>query len=236
MAWDLLIRLGRPAAGERRGGWKVPVNPDVREEAVMKLRVAVIGTVVMGLALTPAAIAQQCPPEVAEAQSKITSVEAAMKTSALPKEVQAPRTAAGARAQDLQAPRGQEQQAPRGQEQQAPRGQDLQAPRGQEQQAPRGQDLQAPRGQEQQAPRGQDLQAPRGQEQQAPRGQDLQAPRGQDVQAPRTPAGERGPDAKSLEPQLAQARRLVAEAEQECKKGNMGGSREKAQAALDLLK
>jgi hypothetical protein len=220
MAWDLLIRLGRPAAGERRGGWKVPVNPDVREEAVMKLRVAVIGTVVMGLALTPAAIAQQCPPEVAEAQSKITSVEAAMKTSALPKEVQAPRTAAGARAQDLQAPRGQEQQAPRGQEQQAPRGQDLQAPRGQEQQAPRGQDLQAPRGQEQQAPRG----------------QDLQAPRGQDVQAPRTPAGERGPDAKSLEPQLAQARRLVAEAEQECKKGNMGGSREKAQAALDLLK
>ena len=169
-----------------------------------KSRVAVIGAVVMGLALPGAVFAQQCPPEVAEAKKKIASTQAAMKKAAPAKEVQAPRTAAGARGQDLQAPRGQEQQAPRGQEQQAPRGQEQQAPRGQEQQAPRGQEQQAPRGQEQ--------------------------------QAPRTAAGARGPDAKITQSKLDQARKLVTQAEQDCKTGNMAGAKEKAQAALDLVK
>ena len=84
----------------------------------------------------------------------------AQETDGQGQDVQASRTAAGARGQDAQAPRGQDVQAPRGQNFQAPRGQDVQAPRGQNFQAPRGQDLQAPRGQDVQAPRGQDVQAP----------------------------------------------------------------------------
>ena len=77
--------------------------------------VVVAASVVAMLAVSPAAFAQQCPAEISEAKAKIASLKKAQK------EVKAPRTAAGARAQDIQAPRGQEQQAPRGQEQQAPR-------------------------------------------------------------------------------------------------------------------
>jgi hypothetical protein len=171
--------------------------------------------------------AQQCPPELAQAKAKIASTQAAMKKStAQGKEIQAPRTAAGYKGQEQQAPRGQEQQAPRGQEQQAPRGQGQQAPGGQEQQAPRGQEQQAPRGQEQQAPRGQ--------EQQAPRGQEQQAPRGQEQQAPRKAAGARSQTA--MQSNLARARKLTAESEQACKAGDMSLSAQKAKAALEALK
>ena len=68
--------------------------------------------------------------------------------------------------------------------------------------------------------RQQDIEVPRGQDVQAPRGQDVQAPRGQDVQAPR----------------LANARKLVREAEAACKKGDMALSASKAKEAMELLK
>jgi hypothetical protein len=87
----------------------------------------------------------------------------------------------------------------------------------------RQQDIEVPRGQEVQAPKQQDVQAPRGQEIQAPKGQqEIQAPRAkqQDVQAPR----------------LANARKLVREAEAACKKGDMALSASKAKEAMELLK
>jgi len=62
-------------------------------------------------------------------------------------ETQAPRSLAGARTPDIQAPRSQDVQAPRSQDVQAPRSQDVQAPRSQDVQAPRSQDVQAPRSQ-----------------------------------------------------------------------------------------
>jgi len=95
------------------------------------------------------------------------------------------------------------------------RQQDIEVPRGQEVQAPKQQDVQAPRGQEVQAPKGQqEIQAPRAKQ------QDVQAPRGQDIQAPR----------------LANARKLVREAEAACKKGDMALSASKAKEAMELLK
>jgi len=87
--------------------------------------------------------------------------------------------------------------------------QDIQAPRGQ-------QDIQAPRGQ-------QDIQAPRGQ-------QDIQAPRGQqDIQAPRNAA-------KGRANALANARRLVNEAEVACKDADAQRALANAHAAMELLK
>ena len=120
---------------------------------------------------------------------------------------------ATARAQDTQAPR--QLAGERQQDIQAPRGQDVQAPRAQEVQAPKSQqEIQAPRAKQQ------DVQAPKQQDVQAPRGQDMQAPRGQDIQAPR----------------LANARKLVREAEAACKKGDMALSASKAKEAMELLK
>jgi len=101
--------------------------------------------------------------------------------------------------------------------------------RGQETQAPREQAIQAPRGQDTQAPRGQDTQAPRGQDTQAPRGQDTQAPRGQDTQAPRNMA-------KGRAAALANARRLVNEAELACKDADSARATSNARAAIELLK
>ena len=117
-----------------------------------------IGVAVIGLVFPPVISAQQCPPELAEARSKIATMQTAAKKTQAAKD--APRTLAGAK-DTTAAPRAQDIQAPRGQSVQAPRGQDIQAPRGQDIQAPRGQDpVQAPRGQA--SPRGQDVQAPRG--------------------------------------------------------------------------
>jgi len=87
-----------------------------------------------------------------------------------------------------------------------------------ETQAPR--QLAGVRQQDIEVPRGQDVQAPKQQDVQAPRGQDVQAPRGQDIQAPR----------------LANARKLVREAEAACKKGDMALSASKAKEAMELLK
>src|SRR5712692_3548650 len=174
-----------------------------------KLLATVLGvTTVVALSASAGMGQTSCPPEVASAKAMLTQ-------TANSQDVQAPRSLAGARSQELQAPRSQELQAPRSQELQAPRSQGLQAPRGQELQAPRGQELQAPRGQE--------LQAPRGQELQAPRSQELQAPRSQEIQAPRSA-------------EFTKASTLVSEAEAACKAGNSSLAADKANAAMGLLK
>ena len=182
-----------------------------------KLLATVLGvTTVVALSASAGMGQTSCPPEVASAKAMLTQ-------TANSQDVQAPRSLAGARSQELQAPRSQELQAPRSQELQAPRSQELQAPRGQELQAPRGQELQAPRSQELQAPRSQELQAPRSQELQAPRSQELQAPRSQEIQAPRSA-------------EFTKASTLVSEAEAACKAGNSSLAADKANAAMGLLK
>ena len=76
---------------------------------------------------------QQCPPELAQAQTALQKAQQALKQA----QARAKRAQASAKSQEVQAPRGQDVQAPRGQEVQAPRGQEVQAPRGQEIQAPK---------------------------------------------------------------------------------------------------
>jgi hypothetical protein len=98
-------------------------------------------TTVVALSASAGMGQTSCPPEVASAKAMLTQT------------AQAPRSLAGARSQEVQAPRSQEVQAPRSQEVQAPRSQEVQAPRSQEVQAPRSQEVQAPRSQEFQAPR-----------------------------------------------------------------------------------
>jgi hypothetical protein len=100
-------------------------------------------------------------PAVAPAAATCADVEAAKsllkKQTVAMKSTQTPRSLAGARSQDVQAPRSQDIQAPRSQDIQAPRSQDIQAPRSQDIQAPRSQDIQAPRSQDTQAPRSGEL-------------------------------------------------------------------------------
>jgi hypothetical protein len=101
--------------------------------------------------------ADKCPAELSQAKAMLSkATTASSKTSAT---AQPPRQLAGAKTQDVQAPRAQDVQAPRAQDVQAPRAQDVQAPRAQDVQAPRAQDVQAPRAQDVQAP---GAQAPKG--------------------------------------------------------------------------
>jgi hypothetical protein len=176
-------------------------------------------TVVAALfALPPMALAaDKCPTELSEAKAMLGKATAASKsTTAARQDPQAPRQLAGAKAQDVQAPRSTTQDV------QAPRSttQDVQAPRSTTQ------DVQAPRSSTQnvQAPRSttQDVQAPRSttQDVQAPRTQAAQAPRSQDEQASR----------------VAKARKLIADSEAACKKGDMAASASKAKEAMGLLK
>jgi hypothetical protein len=108
-----------------------------------------IGALIAGGIAPSAVFAQkECPPEVAQAQAKLKSVQAAAKSKAVasgPQDVQAPRAQAGARTQEVNAPRTQEVNAPRTQEVNAPRSQGVQAPRTQEVNAPRTQDVTAPK-------------------------------------------------------------------------------------------
>ena len=96
-------------------------------------------------------------PVVGSAETACPEVDAAkamLKAQTTASDVKAPRSLAGARSQDIQAPRSQDVQAPRSQDVQAPRSlagarsQDIQAPRSQDVQAPRSQDVQAPRTQD----------------------------------------------------------------------------------------
>src|SRR5437899_3363247 len=177
------------------------------ERQMIKRFFAVIMSVAVVAALAPVAGAQsQCPAEVGQAQAMLQKVSKVQ-------DVQAPRSLAGARQQDVQAPRtAQDVQAPRS----------LAGARQQDVQAPRGQDVQAPRSLA--GARQQDVQAPRSST------QDVQAPRSstQDVQAPRSLAG-----AKSGS---GDAAKLVREAEAACKAGNMDSAKAKAIEAIGLMK
>jgi hypothetical protein len=166
-------------------------------------------TVVAALfALPPMALAaDKCPAELSEAKAMLGKATAASKsTTAARQDKQPSRQLAGAKTQDVQAPRSTTQ--------------DVQAPRSTTQ------DVQAPRSSTQnvQAPRSttQDVQAPRSttQDVQAPRTQAAQAPRSQDEQASR----------------VAKARKLIADSEAACKKGDMAASASKAKEAMGLLK
>ncbi len=163
-----------------------------------------------------ATAADKCPAELSQAKSMLGKATTAAKAP--------PRQLAGARAQDIQAPRtgSQDIQAPRS------GSQDIQAPRAgsQDIQAPRtgSQDIQAPRAgsQDIQAPRtgSQDIQAPRAQ---APKGKDTP----DDIQEPR------GADNKA---RLDRARKLISDSEAACKKGDMALSTSTAKEAMALLK
>jgi hypothetical protein len=193
-----------------------------RRTVMKKMPGFILAVALAGLILPPTVWgADQCPPELTQAKAALSSAQAAQKSAsktAKSQEVQAPRTLAGAKTQELQAPRAQE----------------LQAPRAQELQAPRAQELQAPRAQELQAPRAQELQAPRAQELQAPRAQELQAPRAQELQAPRTRAGARSPDVQTE--RINKASALIREGDAACKKGDMALATQKAKEALAVLK
>ena len=77
-------------------------------KSIVTARLALAGIVTLGLALPPAALAQQqCPAELAQAKSKIASAQ-----KALSKNVGAPRSLVGYRG-SVQAPRDQNVQAPR---------------------------------------------------------------------------------------------------------------------------
>jgi hypothetical protein len=118
----------------------------------MRKVLAMVLSVVSAVSLSATAGMAQtsCPAEVASAKAMVAQMSKSQN-------VQAPRSLAGARSQDVQAPRSQDIQAPRSQDVQAPRSQDIQAPRGQNIQAPRSQDVQAPRAQDVQAPRSADF-------------------------------------------------------------------------------
>jgi hypothetical protein len=99
---------------------------------------------------------KDCPPEVTQAQTALKNAQAAAKSKATakgPQDIQAPRSQAGARTQDVNAPRTQDVNAPRTQDVNAPRTQDVNAPRTQDVYAPRTQDANAPRTQDVDAPR-----------------------------------------------------------------------------------
>src|SRR5437899_10692246 len=131
------------------GRGELPATPThTREESAMKRAIAMFASVAFFAAFTPLADAQSaCPPEVAKAKEMLHQKTGWIVQENIPKEpdVKMPRSLAGARPPEVQAPRGQDGQAPRGQDSQASRGQEVQAPRGQDTQAPRGQDIQAPR-------------------------------------------------------------------------------------------
>lgn len=114
----------------------------------------VVGILLAGGIFPSVVLAQkECPPEVAQAQAALKSAKVTSKSKAVasgPQDVQAPRSQAGARTQDVNAPRTQDVNAPRTQDVNAPRTQDVNAPRTQDVNAPRKgtvreQDIEAPR-------------------------------------------------------------------------------------------
>jgi hypothetical protein len=117
-----------------------------------------------GIGPSPVLAQKECPPEVAQAQAKLKSVQSTAKSKTVasgPQDVQAPRAQAGARTQDVNAPRTQDVNAPRSQGVQAPRTQEVNATRTQDVNAPRTQNVNAPRTQDVNAPRTQGIDASR---------------------------------------------------------------------------
>lgn len=188
------------------------------------------------LALPSTALAaDKCPVELSEAKAMLGKATAASKSAPTSgKEAQVSRQLAGAKTQDVQAPRAGTEPRAGIQDVQAGRSstQDVQAPRSstQDVQPPRSstQDVQAPRSSTQ------DVQAPRGTQPRASV-QDVQAGRAstQDVQAPR--AGTQDVQAPRSE-NIAKARKLIADSEAACRKGDSALSASKAKEATSLLK
>jgi hypothetical protein len=182
----------------------------------MKTLLAVLTFALAGAVAAPVEVGAQatkdCPPEVTQAQAALKDARAAAKNKVAtgPQDVQAPRSQAGARTQDVNAPRTQDVNAPRTQDVNAPRTQDVNAPRTQDVNAPRTQDVNAPRT------------------------QDVNAPRTQDVNAPRVPAGNKQQNTDAAA-RLKKAEGLVGQAQAACKKGDMTGATAKAKQALALL-
>ena len=195
----------------------------------MKKALAVVlsGLMATSLSATVGSADTSCPAEVGQARSMLQQKQQLSRSQ----DIQAPRSLAGARAQE--APRSQDVQAPRSlagaRIQEAPRSAQ-EAPRSTQeaprsvQQAPRSQQ-EAPRS-AQEAPRSRQeaprsiQQAPRSQ-QEAPRSTQ-EAPRGQQIDAPRG--------------DLSKATALVSEAEAACKAGNTSLASQKAKAAMALIK
>jgi hypothetical protein len=186
-----------------------------------RILLALVGALLAGGVFPSVVLAQkECPPEVAQAQAALKSAKVTAKSKAVasgPQDVQAPRSQAGARTQDVNAPRTQDVNAPRTQDVNAPRTQDVNAPRTQDVNAPRTQDVNAPRTQDVNAPRTQDVNAPRTQDVKAPRKDKVKE---QDIEAPR----------------VKKAETLVSQAQAACKKGDMAGASAKAKQALAVLK
>jgi hypothetical protein len=166
--------------------------------------------VVAALLILPslASAADKCPTELSQAKAMLSKATAAP--------TKAPRQLAGAKSQDIQAPRtgSQDIQAPR------TGSQDIQAPR------TGSQDIQAPR------TGSQDIQAPR------TGSQDIQAPRtgSQDIQAPRGQASKAISSSADEKARFDKVRKLISDAEVACKRGDMALSTSKAQEAMGLLK
>jgi hypothetical protein len=111
-----------------------------KENAMRQVVAVVLGLGIIALTAPVVRAADPCPAELTQAKAALKSAQAKSQ------DIQSPRSQAGARSQDIQAPRSQDIQAPRSQDIQAPRGQDIQAPRSQQEPpVPRGQDIQAPR-------------------------------------------------------------------------------------------
>ena len=202
----------------------------------MKKVFAAIMSMAVMATFTPIASAQSaCPPEVAKAKEMLSG-----------KSVSAPRSLAGSRGQDPQAARGQDVQTPRslagarGQDPQAARGENAQAARGENAQAARGENAQAARTEKNpQAARGENAQAARGENAQAARGENAQAARGENAQAARggqdIQTARAGSGAKPAG-DVSKASGLIKEAEAACKAGDVKTAKEKADAAISILK
>ena len=130
------VRISRDAPGsvgvDGAGGGKA--HKQKRKDEDMKKLFAAVLSLAVATSLSPAlttAQAASCPAEVAQAKEMLSKKQVASIDS---KDVQAPRSLAGARSNEaVQSPRGnQDVQSPRGnQDVQSPRGnQDVQSPRG----------------------------------------------------------------------------------------------------------
>src|SRR5215831_18025659 len=103
-------------------------GPQRKDGRVMKKAISAVLSFAFLMSFSPTVGSAQTAacPDVEAAKTMLKQM------TARTEDVQAPRSLAGARSQDVQAPRSQDVQAPRSQDVQAPRSQDIQAPRSQD--------------------------------------------------------------------------------------------------------
>ena len=178
----------------------------------MNVRISVVSTVLMSLVAIPVASAQDnCPVELREAQAKLAAKAKA-----------APRAAAGFQGGGSEAPRS--AAGFQGGSSEAPRA--AAGFQGGSSEAPRS--AAGFQGGSSEAPRA--AAGFQGGSSEAPRS--AAGFQGSSSEAPRAAAGAKTADSAAL----ARVRKLIAEAEAECKKGDMAASSTKAKAALEALK